>query len=138
MGKSIMQDILKLYRKHKKYDNFNDNDLRLYLFPSLHLDQYRRHYLNDKLVGFTNWAYLSDQAQNKFKKTGLLNKQDWKSGNNLWHIETVCNTNLKDIMSWTKTFFANQFGIGKEISWLRIKDNKIIREVTVTTKESWL
>jgi len=68
----------------------------------------------------------------------LLNKQDWKSGNNLWHIETVCNTNLKDIMSWTKTFFANQFGIGKEISWLRIKDNKIIREVTVTTKESWL
>jgi hemolysin-activating ACP:hemolysin acyltransferase len=133
-----MQDILKLYRQHKKYDNFNDNDLRLYLFPSLHLDQYRRHYLNDKLVGFTNWAYLSDQAQNKFKKTGLLNKQDWKSGNNLWHIETVCNTNLKDIMTWTKTFFAKQFGIGKEISWLRIKDNKIIREVTVTTKESWL
>jgi hemolysin-activating ACP:hemolysin acyltransferase len=133
-----MQDILKLYRQHKKYDNFNDNDLRLYLFPSLHLDQYRRHYLNDKLVGFTNWAYLSDQAQNKFKKTGLLNKQDWKSGNNLWHIETVCNTNLKDIMTWTKTFFAKQFGIGKEISWLRIKDNKIIREVTVSTKESWL
>jgi hypothetical protein len=33
---------------------------------------------------------------------------------------------------------AKQFGIGKEISWLRIKDNKIIREVTVTTKESWL
>ena len=133
-----MQEIIELYRKFKRYNQFNDNELRLYLFPSLNLNQNKKLYIDNKLVAFTNWAFLSDKAQNKFKKTGLLNKQDWKSGNNLWHIETVCNTNLKDIMSWTKTFFAKQFGIGKEISWLRIKDNKIIREVTVTTKESWL
>jgi len=133
-----MQDIIELYRQHKKYDDFNDNELRLYLFPSLNLDQYRRHYLKDKLVGFTNWAYLSDEAQHRFKKTGFLKKEDWKSGNHLWHIETVCNTNLKDIISWTKSFFANQFGIGKEISWLRIKNDKIIRAVKRTTKESWL
>lgn len=132
-----MQDIIELYRQHKKYDHFNDNQLRLYLFPSLHLDQYRRHYLNDKLVGFTNWAYLSDKAEHKFKTTGLLKKEEWKSGNNLWHVETVCNTNLKDIISWTKSFFAEQFGIGKQISWLRIKNDKIIRAVTRTTKESW-
>jgi hemolysin-activating ACP:hemolysin acyltransferase len=132
-----MQEILDLYRSFEKYNGFNDNQLRLYLFPSLHLNQYKKHYVNDKLVGFTNWAYLSSEAEKRFKKTGLIIKNDWKSGNNLWHIETVCNGSLKQIMSWTKSYFVEKFGLGKSISWLRIKNNEIIRVVTRTTKESW-
>ena len=133
-----MQDIISLYRNYPKYDNLHDLDLENYIKPSIFLNQYKKHYHNNKLIGFTNWGLLSDEAHNKFKQTGLIDNKDWKSGNNLWHIETICKYNLKNIMKWTKSFLTKQFGIGKEINWIRIKNNKIVRIVTRTTKEAWL
>ena len=81
------------------------------------------HENNNKLIGFTNWGLLSDKAHNKFKQTGFIDNKDWNSGNNLWHIETICKYNLKNIMKWTKSFLTKQIGIGKEINWIRIKSN---------------
>jgi hemolysin-activating ACP:hemolysin acyltransferase len=133
-----MQDIISLYRNFNKFNQFTNKDLVEYLKPSIELNQYKKHYDNNSLIGFTNWAFLSNQAQDKFKETGLINSKDWNSGNNIWHIETICKYNLKKIMKWTKSFLVKQFGIGKEINWIRIKDNKIIRIVKRTTKEAWL
>ena len=133
-----MQDIISLYRNYNRYDDCSDNDLISYLMPSISLNQFKKHYDNNKLIGFTNWALLSDKAHNQFKQTGLIDNKDWNSGDNLWHIETICKYNLKNIMKWTKSFLTKQFGIGKEINWIRIKDNKIVRTVTRTTKEAWL
>jgi len=133
-----MQDIISLYRNYPKYDNLHDLDIENYIKPSIFLNQYKKHYHNNKLIGFTNWGLLSDEAHNQFKQTGFIDSRDWKSGNNLWHIETICKYNLKNIMKWTKSFLTKQFGIGKEINWIRIKDNKIVRIVTRTTKEAWL
>ena len=133
-----MQDIIELYRKFDMYKDYNDAELRLHLFPCLNLDQNRKHYVDGKLVGFTNWAFLSDKAQARFKQTGLIEKSDWKSGNHLWHIDTVAESNLEDIISWTNHYFTNKFGINKKINWLRIKNNQIVRKVTRTTKDNWL
>tara|TARA_R100000353_G_scaffold1368_4_gene2052 strand:- start:237 stop:638 length:402 start_codon:yes stop_codon:yes gene_type:complete len=133
-----MKDIISLYRNYSKFDVSLDDDLISYLSPSIVLNQYKKHYLKNELIGFTNWALLSDDAHNKFKQTGIINNEDWNSGNNLWHIETVCISNLKNIMKWTKSFLTKKFGIGKEINWLRIKDDKIIRVVKRTTKKGWL
>ena len=133
-----MQDIIELYRKFDMYKNYSDPELRLHLFPCLNLDQNRKHYVNDKLVGFTNWAFLSDKAQAKIKQTGLISKEDWRSGNHLWHIDTVATSHLDEIISWTKNHFTQKFGINKKINWLRIKNDKIIRTVTRTTKDHWL
>lgn len=133
-----MKDIISLYRNYSKFDVSLDDDLVSYLSPSIVLNQYKKHYLKNELIGFTNWALLSDDAHNKFKQTGIINNEDWNSGNNLWHIETVCISNLKNIMKWTKSFLTKKFGIGKEINWLRIKDDKIIRVVKRTTKKGWL
>ena len=133
-----MQDILELFRLYKKYDEFSDPELRLYLFPSLNLRQCKKHYDGEELIGFTNWAFLSDKAQAKFKQTGLISKQDWRSGNHLWHIDTVAISNLDEIISWTKNHFTQKFGINKKINWLRIKNDQIIRTVTRTTKDNWL
>jgi len=133
-----MHDIISLYRNFNKFNQFTNEDLVEYLKPSIQLNQYKKHYDNNSLIGFTNWAFLSNQAQDKFKETGLINSKDWNSGNNIWHIETICKYNLKKIMKWTKSFLVKQFGIGKQINWIRIKDNKIIRIVKRTTKEAWL
>ena len=133
-----MQDIITLYRNFNKFNICADEQLNEYLNPSIQLNQYKKHYHNNQLIGFTNWALLSNQAHINFKSNGILSKKDWNSGNNLWHIETICKSNLKNIMDWTKSFLTKKFGIGKDINWLRIKDNKIVRIVTRTTKESWL
>lgn len=133
-----MKDIISLYRNYSKFDVSTDDDLISYLSPSILLNQYQKHYYENQLIGFTNWALLSNDAHNKFKETGIINNEDWNSGNNLWHIETVSIANLKNIMQWTKSFLAKKFGIGKQINWLRIKNDKIIRVVKRTTKKGWL
>ena len=133
-----MQDIISLYRSYSKFDVCINDDLISYLSPSIFLNQYKKHYYKNELIGFTNWALLSNDAHNKFKKTGLIDNEDWNSGNHLWHIETICKSNLNEIMKWTKSFLTKQFGIGKQINWLRIKDDKIIRVVKRTTKKGWL
>jgi hemolysin-activating ACP:hemolysin acyltransferase len=133
-----MQDIISLYRSYSKFDVCINDDLISYLSPSIFLNQYKKHYYKNELIGFTNWALLSNDAHNKFEKTGLIDNEDWNSGNHLWHIETICKSNLNEIMKWTKSFLTKKFGIGKEINWLRIKDDKIIRVVKRTTKKGWL
>ena len=133
-----MQDIISLYRSYSKFDVCINDDLISYLSPSIFLNQYKKHYYKNELIGFTNWALLSNDAHNKFKKTGLKDNEDWNSGNHLWHFETICKSNLNLIMKWTKSFLTKQFGIGKQINWLRIKDDKIIRVVKRTTKKGWL
>lgn len=134
-----MQDIVNLYRRYRKYDKISDADIRLYIMPSIRLRQYKKHIINGELVGFTNWAFLSNEAEKRFKKQGWLEDKDWISGNNIWHIETVCKSNLKEMMKWTKRYFAEIYGVGKPINWLRVDHNSDIRNtVKIHTKESWL
>jgi len=57
-----MQDVVNLYRLYSKYDNISDAELRLYLMPSMKLKQCKTHYDNDEVIGFTNWAFLSDET----------------------------------------------------------------------------
>jgi hemolysin-activating ACP:hemolysin acyltransferase len=134
-----MQDIVNLYRQHSKYDNLSDAELRLYLMPSINLKQCKLHYDGEELIGFTNWAFLSDKVQAKFKKEGSLQKNEWLCGNNIWHIETICKKNLKQIINWTKRYFAEIYGVGKLINWLRVDHNSNIRNVVkIHTRGSWL
>ena len=88
------------------------------------------------MIAFTNWAFLSDDAQNRFISTGKLITKDWNSGNNVWHVDTICVKNIRKVMSWTKKYFTNLLGLNNPVHWLRIDvDNKIYRKVTQYTKE---
>ena len=39
-----MQEIVDLFRTYNKYDSMTDNQLRLYLMPSISLGQYKKFY----------------------------------------------------------------------------------------------
>jgi hemolysin-activating ACP:hemolysin acyltransferase len=67
-----MQEVVKLFRNFKRYDSMNDNELRLYLMPSMNLKQCMKIYDNDKLTGFANWAYLHHLVEKRFKKSGKI------------------------------------------------------------------
>ncbi len=133
-----MQTIISLYKKFDKYNKYTREDIYYHILPSFKLKQYKRHKDGDTVIGFTNWAFLSKEVEKDFKNTGVLEDQDWNSGNQLWHIDTICVKNLNKIMSWTKQYFTKTLGINKPINWLRVVDNKIIRSQTRFTKASWL
>ena len=134
-----MHDVISLYKKFDKYKDSTREDLYYHILPSFKLNQYKIHKDKNDMIAFTNWAFLNKNTEKKFIQTGDLKDNSWNSGNQLWHIDTVCVKNLNKIMSWTKQYFTKTLGINKPINWLRISDdNKIYRKTTRFTKESWL
>tara|TARA_R110000737_G_C14345057_1_gene444035 strand:- start:88 stop:525 length:438 start_codon:yes stop_codon:yes gene_type:complete len=132
-----MQSAISLYKKFDKYNEYSREDIYYHLLPSFKLKQYKIHKDGDMIIGFTNWAFLSKDAEKKFTNTGFIEDKDWNSGNQLWHVDTICVKQLNKIMSWTKQYFTKKLGINKPINWLRVSDNKIIRKQTIFTKGSW-
>tara|TARA_R100001440_G_scaffold65575_4_gene86474 strand:- start:1123 stop:1527 length:405 start_codon:yes stop_codon:yes gene_type:complete len=131
-----MQDVISLFRYFKQYNHLSEDDLKNNLIPCHKLNQSKKHYNNKKLIGYTNWAFLSDKDSKHFVNTGDLT--NWNSGDNLWHIDTVCIEDLKRVMSWTKSYFTKKFGVGKTINWIRTDQKKITKYLKVKTKRSWL
>ena len=124
-----MQDIILLYRNYSKYDKLHDLDLQHHIKPSIFLNQYKKHYHNDILVGFTNWAYLSDNAYNNFKKTAMINYNEWNSGNNLVFVEFIAIKNVRKIFQWCIKMAKKFKGIKDNFTWLRVEDNQIKRMI---------
>jgi len=118
--------VVHLFRQFPRYDKLTYADIVKKITPSLNLDQYKIHRVNGQDVGFTNWAYLNDTVEERFKLTGKLKPNEWNSGDNIWHIETVAKSHLREIMSWTKEYFRNKLNVDQPIKWLRVKDNNII------------
>ena len=116
-----------LYRQFPKFDKYTYADLVKMITPSLNLDQYQIHRVGNQDVGFTNWAFLSDNVEQRFKLTGKLKANEWNCGNNVWHIETVAKSHLREIMKWTKEYFRTKLEINQPIKWLRIKDHNVYR-----------
>ena len=129
MGQSIndLYKIIHLYRQFPRYDKMKYQDLVNMILPSFNLEQYQLHQVNGEVVGFTNWAFLSDEVEKRFMTTGKLKANEWKSGNNIWHIETVAKSHLREIMKWTKEYFRGKLDVNQSIKWLRIKDHNIYR-----------
>ena len=119
--------VVHLYRQFPKFDKYTYEDLVKMITPSLNLDQYQIHKVSNEDIGFTNWAYLSDNVEARFKLTGKLKANEWNCGNNVWHIETIAKSHLRQIMKWTKEYFRTKLEINQPIKWLRIKDHIIYR-----------
>ena len=119
--------VVHLYRQFPKFDKYTYSDLVKMITPSINLDQYQIHRIGNQDIGFTNWAYLSDNVEQRFKLTGKLKANEWNCGNNVWHIETVAKSHLREIMKWTKEYFRTRLEINQPIKWLRIKDHNIYR-----------
>ena len=130
MGFSLMNDLYRvvhLYRQFPKFDKYTYSDLVKMITPSLNLDQYQIHKVGNEDIGFTNWAYLSDTVEQRFKLTGKLKPNEWNCGKNIWHIETVAKSHLREIMKWTKEYFRGKLEVNQSIKWLRIKEHNIYR-----------
>ena len=118
-----MQDVINLFNK---FDRYKGKELTNYLKPSIKLNQYKKFYDNNELVGFVNWAYIHDLVEKRFKQTGKIKPNEWNSGNNLWLIEIVSIKNTFKMMRWVYNYFRKQLKVDHSINWLRV-DQDIYR-----------
>ena len=133
-----MQVIIGFYKKFDRYKENTNEDLYQHVLPSFQLKQYKIHKDGDNVIAFTNWAFLNKEAENRYVKTAELNPEDWNSGNQPWHIDTLCIGNILKVHRWTKKYFTDLLGANKTVSWLRVLANgKIKRQTKTLTKKIW-
>ena len=134
MDKSAdLRDAMQLYYDEAIWSHLTEKELSNYLIPCISLGQYNvfRYENTGVAYAFTNWAYLSDDVEKRFIKSGVLDKFDWDSGPNVWHIDTINKHNgkLKDIYKWTANYFDKKYGPTLAVNWLRLSKSgdKILR-----------
>ena len=115
--------IIHLYRQFPKYDKFTYKQLTEMITPSVNLDQYQIHRIGNEDVGFTNWAYLSDNVEQRFKLIGKLKPNEWNCGDNIWVMQVVAKSNAKEIMKWVKDYFRDKIEVNESVKWIRADKN---------------
>ena len=117
-------DIIRLYKNHNIYNHLSTNDIAQHILPSVALNQYKvfRYKNTGVAYAFTNWAFLNNEVQDNYKETGQLNKFDWDSGKNCWHIDTVntAQNKLTSIYNWTAEYFSKILSDNEYFNWLRL------------------
>ena len=133
MKSADLRDAMQLYYDEHIWSHLTEKELSNYLIPCISLGQYNvfRYENTGVAYAFTNWAYLSDDVEKRFIKSGVLDKFDWDSGPNVWHIDTINKHNgkLKDIYKWTANYFDKKYGPTLAVNWLRLSKSgdKILR-----------
>lgn len=121
-----IKTIISLYRRFDRYKASDDKALLFHILPSYQLKQYKIHKQGDEVIAFTNWAYLSDEAQKRFISTAKIKSEDWRSGTNVWLIDVVCVKDIKKVMSWTKEHFKKILKVNQCLNWLRVSEDNVI------------
>ena len=114
--------IIHLYRQFKQYDKFTYKELTKMITPSINLDQYQIHRVGNQDVGFTNWAYLSDTVEQRFKLSLRLKDNEWNCGNNIWVMQILAKSHAKEIMRWVKDYFRDKIEVNESVKWIRADD----------------
>ena len=115
--------IIHLYRQFPKYDKFTYKQLTEMITPSINLDQYQIHRIGNQDVGFTNWAYLSDNVEQRFKLIGRLKPNEWNCGDNIWVMQILAKSHAKEIMKWVKDYFRNKIEVNESVKWIRANND---------------
>ena len=119
-----LKEAIRLYKDQYIWKHMTTKELADYIIPSIALDQYHlfKYDTTGVAYAFTNWAFLSKEAEERFKKTGIVERFDWDSGNNVWHIDTI-NTHkgkINDIYKWTAYNFLKILPEDTEVNWIRL------------------
>ena len=124
-----LRDAMQLYYDEPIWSHLTEKELSNYLIPCISLGQYNifRYENTGVAYAFTN----CDDVEKRFIKSGVLDKFDWDSGPNVWHIDTINKHNgkLKDIYKWTANYFDKKYGPTLAVNWLRLSKSgdKILR-----------
>ena len=129
--------IVNLYKQHPEYKETTPLEIYQHILPSIKLGQYKIHLKNNKIIGFSNWAYLNELEEEYFIKTNVIRNTAWNSGNIIWKVDVVAISNAHEIVNWSKKYFSRLLGVGRKVKWQRLKNNEVIIK-EITTKEHYI
>ena len=119
-----LQEVIRLYQDQYIWQHMTQRELADYLVPCIALNQYHifRYDTTGVAYAFTNWAFMNDEAEKRFKETGVIEKFDWDSGKNVWHIDTINNHNgrINEIYKWTAENFLKILPEETDVNWIRL------------------
>ena len=119
-----LQEVIRLYQDQYIWQHMTQRELADYLVPCIALNQYHifRYDTTGVAYAFTNWAFMNDEAEKRFKETGVIEKFDWDSGKNVWHIDTINNHNgkINEIYKWTAENFLKILPEDTKVNWIRL------------------
>ena len=119
-----LEEAIRLYKDQQIWKHMTTKELADYIIPSIALNQYHlfKYETTGVAYAFTNWAFLSDEAEKRFKSTGIVERFDWDSGNNVWHIDTINTHNgkIKEIYKWTAENFLKILPEDTKVNWIRL------------------
>ena len=119
-----LQEVIKLYQDQYIWQHMSQRELADYLVTCIDLNQYHifRYDTTGVAYAFTNWAFMNDEAEKRFKETAVIEKFDWDSGKNVWHIDTINNHNgkINEIYKWTAENFLKILPEETEVNWIRL------------------
>jgi hemolysin-activating ACP:hemolysin acyltransferase len=64
-----------IFRQMPRYNKYTYEQIVGMVLPSINLDQYQIHRLGKDDVGFTNWAFMNDIVQHRYKICGSSSKK---------------------------------------------------------------
>ena len=88
-----MIDIIKFYIQFNRYKKYTHDDLSKHIEPSIKHGQYKKFTDDNGVFGFVNWAFLNKEAEELYKKTGIIKNDKWQSGSRLWLYDIVISRN---------------------------------------------
>ena len=129
-----IKDAIRLYKEQEIWKHMTTKELAEYLIPCIALNQYHifRYETTGVAYAITNWAFLNDEAQERFKKNGILERFDWDSGKNVWHIDTINNHKgwINDIYKWTAFNFLKTLPEDTDVNCIRLtKSGNAIKRI---------
>ena len=136
---SLQDEIIEFYQRFDKYKIHSKSQLLCHIEKSFNLNQYKIERVDNHIVSFTNWAFMSEKHEEHYRKTGQMLFNFWDSGDKCWVIDSITEeNNFKNVLSWGKKYFAGELGL-EYISWFRVSNDCRVKKCSVKyKKEEWL
>jgi len=133
-----MHEIIIFLQTFDKYKHFTYIELCFHIRQSFINNQYKVFKDEDgKIFGFVNWAWVDKKTKEQYFKTGKVKK--WNCGDILLPVNFIAKKKQIEIMRWCKKETSKTIGINKNLDWLRLDNNNLIKRIFKTeTKGSWL
>ena len=123
---TTFDEVINFYKQFNRYKTNTYEELYNHIIQSINYNQYK--IFKDKGVyGFTNWAFVNQQTEDKFLNTGIID--NWNCGDIMLHIDFIATKNVKQIMSWLKNNSAKLLGLNKKIHWVRLDNDNKVRKI---------
>ena len=87
---AVLGEIVWLMSQSPLHKQFFISDLEWFVMTPILHQQFRLFYAKNKPVGVVLWAFVDDEVAKRLSEgTSKLRPQDWKSGDQLWVVESI-------------------------------------------------